>query len=521
MKFRFIYIFLIAILQSFELGDKSYSLTGNYNQPGTSRYESVDQKYPSIPLEGLINAEEYLLGPGDGIYINIVTSNKIINLNLSVSPTGDLLIPVVGLISLNGLTLQDGIVEIKNKCLEKYNDSDISVTLSSIRKIKIKALGGFEESGFYTSTPINRVSDIYNEIVSRNSKNLELNKRNIILQRDETDYYIDLLKFHLFGNDSQNPFLQTGDVLKFNYIDEYISISGGVQSPGEYPFLRGETLNDIVTLAGGFKFNAAKDDIIITRYALDGTKTDILVKSKDFDQTLVSPFDFINIKVQNKYLIHDIVEIKGEVVNPGFYSVIEGSTSVKELIDKAGGYTLLADRDKILFSSKYNEIHLQNMSASYHDYIDKSYKIDNPDKVRLLYSSNKVYTERVLGYKLYDDDVIEVPKNHPFVELVGAVKYPGLYEYDSNYSMNYYISQAGGITGSESRDIFIIKAHTNHRIKFKGDKIESGDIIYVTEKINWDRRTKILDTVSVTQAIASTLSMILTILIATGSINGV
>ena len=126
-----------------------------------------------------------------------------------------------------------------------------------------------------------------------------------------------------------------------------------------------------------------------------------------------------------------------------------------------------------------------------------------------------------LLYKLYDDDVVEIPKNHPFVEVIGAVKYPGLYEYGSNQSMNYYINQAGGITGSESRDIFIIKAHTNQRIKYKGHTIESGDIIYIAEKINWDRRTKILDTVSVTQAIASTLSMILTILIATGSVNGV
>ena len=84
-----------------------------------------------------------------------------------------------------------------------------------------------------------------------------------------------------------------------------------------------------------------------------------------------------------------------------------------------------------------------------------------------------------------------------------------------NYSVNEYIHQAGGITGAESKDVFIIKAHTNQRIKYDNkSKIESGDVLYVVEKINWDRRTKILDTVSVTQAIASTLSMILTIIIA-------
>ena len=520
MIFRFIYVLLIAALHSFELNDKSFSLAGNYNQSGSSASEFLDQRISSIPLEGLVDAEKYILGPGDGIYINIVTSNKIINLNLSISPTGDLLIPVVGIVDLNNLSLKDGIKEIKDKCLDKYNDSDVSVTLSNIREFKIKVLGGFDGAGFYVSSPMSRVSDIYNKIISRNSKNLELNKRYIILNRDNVDYHIDLMEFHLNGDDTQNPFLRTGDILEFSYIDKYLSISGGIQLPGKYPFINDETLSDIILLAGGFKSNADKNEIIITRYSSDGSKLDIIVNNEKFNDTPVAPFDFINIKVQNNNLIHDIVEIKGEVVNPGFYSIVEGKTSIKDLIAKAGGYSSLADEDKILFRSKYNENYFKNKNTSYHDYVDKSYKTDSPDKIKLLYSSSKLYTKQVLDYKLYDDDAVEIPRKHPFVEIAGAVKYPGLYEHNDNYSMSEYIRMAGGITGSESRNIFIIKAYTNQRIEYKGNEIESGDMIYVAEKINWDRRTKILDTVSVTQAIASTLSMILTILIATGSVSG-
>ena len=155
------------------------------------------------------------------------------------------------------------------------------------------------------------------------------------------------------------------------------------------------------------------------------------------------------------------------------------------------------------------------MSGNYHDYIDKSYRLDNPDDIRFLYSSNKAYTNEVLDYKLYDNDIVEVPKYHPFIEIIGAVQYPGLYEFNENYSINEYIYQAGGIKETESKDIFIIKAHTNQRIKYDNkSKIESGDVLYVVEKINWDKRTKVLDTVSITQALASTFSMILTIYIA-------
>jgi hypothetical protein len=63
--------------------------------------------------------------------------------------------------------------------LDKYNDSNVSLTLSNIREFRIKALGSFNESGFYISTPISRVSDIYDQILRRNSKNSKLNKTKI------------------------------------------------------------------------------------------------------------------------------------------------------------------------------------------------------------------------------------------------------------------------------------------------------------------------------------------------------
>ena len=515
MILRFIYMILLAsMLKSFDLDGKSFDVNSKYNQSISVQHETLEQKNLSFPLEDLINQDEYILGPGDGVYINIVTSNKIVNLNLFVSPTGDVLVPVVGIINVNGLTIKDGFLKIKNKCLDKYNDSSVSLTLSNIREFRIKALGPFNESGIYISTSVSRISDIYDQILRKNSNNSKLNKRNIILKRDNSDYSIDLMKFYLFGDENENPFLRSGDELYFNFIDEYITISGGVKSPGNYPYLPGESLSDILLLSGGFKFNADSEEILISRY-INEKKIDILIEKESFPGTEVLPFDFINIKIKNNHLIHSIVEIKGEVINPGLYSIIEGESSIKNLVDKAGGYTSLADRDKILFTSKYAEKYSQKLKGAYHDYVDKSYRLDNPDDIRFFYSSNKAYTNEVLDYKLYDNDIVEVPKYHPFIEIIGAVQYPGLYEFNENYSIDEYIYQAGGIKETESKDIFIIKAHTNQRIKYDNkSKIESGDILYVVEKINWDKRTKVLDTVSIAQALASTFSMILTIYIA-------
>ena len=142
---------------------------------------------------------------------------------------------MVGTVKVDGLTINKGFKLIEKKCLKKYNDSNVSITLSKIRDIKIKVLGPFRESGIYVSNPINRVSDIYNQIITKNLEysladtsiaNLEeiLSKRNIILERDSKEYRVDLFKFNITGDDNQNPFLETGDVIYFDLLNNQFTI---------------------------------------------------------------------------------------------------------------------------------------------------------------------------------------------------------------------------------------------------------------------------------------------------------
>ena len=64
----------------------SFNLENQFSTLGSSsiKTESLRQNFLSEPLESLINPNEYTLGPGDGIYLNIVTANQIVNLNLFV-----------------------------------------------------------------------------------------------------------------------------------------------------------------------------------------------------------------------------------------------------------------------------------------------------------------------------------------------------------------------------------------------------------------------------------------------------
>ena len=521
MKFVFLCMGLVLsnLFGSFNLDSQFANLNSS-----SIKKEAVKQTYLSEPLERVIDVDDYILGPGDGIYLNIVTANQIVNLNLFVSPIGDILIPVVGTVGVDGLTINNGFKLIKSKCLEKYNDSNIFITLSKVREFKIKVLGPFEESGIYVSTPINRVSNIYNQIMTKNTEstlidksivNIKdlLSKRNIILTRDGKDYRVDLMKFNLLGEDTLNPFLRTGDIIYFNLLDNHITVTGGVKSPGIYEFVNGETLTDFIKLTGGFNYNADYDKIELIRYISDFEASSLIIHESEFDNTVLFAQDLINVRVKNNYKEHKLVEITGQVVNPGFYAITEGVTTVKDIIEKSGGYTSIADRNKI--SIMYvNDIGEKGTTEgtkyfneeAYHDFTHKLYKINELNQLVSINSSAREHTEKILNYTVYKGDVIDIPKQFPYVQIIGAVKYPGLYSYNSNKSINQYLNDAGGITDKETQDIFIIKPYSGQRINYNDiKKIESGDIIYIVDKIKYDRRTNIKDAIQITSGIASTL----------------
>ena len=123
-------------------------------------------------LDKPVNPYQYIVGPGDQIRINIISSNEAFNYLLTVSPTGELLIPSVAIISVYGLTLNKAKIKIE-KVVKKWNqNAKIYSTIEQIRKFKLKVIGQLKHPGLYDVTPMTRVSDLYDIIIENNKKEL-------------------------------------------------------------------------------------------------------------------------------------------------------------------------------------------------------------------------------------------------------------------------------------------------------------------------------------------------------------
>ncbi|MBT5783259.1 MAG: polysaccharide biosynthesis/export family protein, partial [Candidatus Marinimicrobia bacterium] len=124
---------------------------------------SMSKEKPFL-IDKSISPEQYKVGPGDQIHINIISSNETFDYSLVISPTGELLIPSVGLINTNKLNLYELIKEIKNKIKSWNSNAQVNIELEGVRKFKVLVTGQFDNAGYFVATPITRVSDLYENL---------------------------------------------------------------------------------------------------------------------------------------------------------------------------------------------------------------------------------------------------------------------------------------------------------------------------------------------------------------------
>ena len=168
-------------------------------------------------LEITISPDHYIVGPGDKFAINIISSDGVFNHILEVTPTGELLLPLIGLINIDQLSLKSAIEQIKKLGYSKYENGKLEITLIKLRSFRVSVTGAIKESGFVIVSSIDRLSNV----IKKSGGFLPLSKEfNIVItHKDETSDYYNYLEFLRTGDISQNPIINYGDRINIPYGD--------------------------------------------------------------------------------------------------------------------------------------------------------------------------------------------------------------------------------------------------------------------------------------------------------------
>ena len=326
MKFRLLILFIISI----GLSGQDW---GKITQTNESDAEALEQQnlmlneLEPLVLEVRVSPENYIVGPGDVFQISIETTENFL-FQVPVGPTGEILIPYVGVISLNALNLNDAVDQISTRCKETFNISTVHVSLIQIRQFRVPVTGAVLEPGLKTVSAMMRLSDVL-EIaqVSPLAREFEIS-----IERDGSLIRYDIIKYYSRGEIEQNPVLSQGDRVHVPFGDiatEGILVQGSVEQPGFDIIRPDEILSEYVQRKVLFNEEIDVESIKIIR------KTDSKVETLS-----LPPSDFGEVELmagdQVEFLSLKPVSVIGYVGNPGSYRFIPGLTS-GDYVARAGG----------------------------------------------------------------------------------------------------------------------------------------------------------------------------------------
>jgi len=304
---------------------------------------------------------------------------------------------------------------------------------------------------------------------------------------------------------------------------QLIEIDGEVKFPGVYPLALNARVDDLVIAAGGLNESAYLARAELTRNRVEDSVNIQTVNKRSISINLASALDSqtvhnVLLHSKDRLNIHQIpawsenhvIELRGEFVFPGKYTIRRGE-SLSDLISKAGGFTQFAHPEGSVFTRiKLQELEQQNLlklasdlrveiaSKSLSDEsFNQSYSeiqslLSDLTKLqpvgRLVLDLPNVVENNSYDVLLEDGDVLYVPTHKNSVNVIGQVQVTSSHIYDENLTARDYLANSGGVKKrADAERIYIISA--NGRIKMmendnwfaseRGSNMQPGDTVVV------------------------------------------
>ena len=331
-------------------------------------------------------------------------------------------------------------------------------------------------------------------------------------------------------------------------VQQTIAIHGEVQYPGTYKYADNETLEDFVLQAGGLKESASMHNVLVSRRIVNPhaiTTDSILAQSFNFSLKdgfvidgepgfKLKPFDEVYVRKSPGYFTQQNVEIEGEVMFAGTYTLTKKNERLSDLFKRAGGGTDLAYIPGARLERKVNDAErirleelvkmrkeekervMQEIAINNNRSVGEMQQVVNMEELTEIPETYHVGIEldKALANPggdfdivLREGDRIHVPTYNGTVKIEGEVMYPNTIAYKEGKSAKYYINQAGGYNRyAKKNQAYVIYMNGTVAKVNDGAKILPGCEIVVPQKA-MNRKLGIAEYMSIGSTAAAIATM--------------
>lgn len=279
--------------------------------------------------------DSYILGVGDIVAISIwglSQESGVYEINKSgfITPTR------MPRIYLKGISLGKARELLKRRFSSYYSfrPEEFELTINYSRTITINIVGEVINYGAFTLPAINTA---FNALVAAGGPSDIGSVRNIqLIRAGQAPKRIDIYEYLLDPSVKNEYYLQENDFISIPLAERLVTINGAVKKPFTFELTQGEELKKLIEFAGGFKDNAYKGKLQITRFVndeeviidvdyrtLENSSNDFKLLSSDIItvQSIAKPYK-------------NFIEISGSVEFPGRFELVTGM-KISNLIGKA------------------------------------------------------------------------------------------------------------------------------------------------------------------------------------------
>lgn len=462
----------------------------NVFRHGTGNTNELPMDLPAGP--------EYVLGPGDGLIVNLwglphLGSFELPQrLNRMVDRQGQVALPEAGTVAIAGQTIAQAQEVIQKALSAQFQNIRVEISLARLHTVRVYVVGDVQRPGAYDlsslSTPLNALYAAGGP-TSRGSLRTVRHYRGKELIRE-----VDLYDFLLHGVRSDVEHLLPGDTLLVPPVGPQVTVSGMVRRPAIYELKGEQNLSEVLKLAGGVQVAAALGQINIERIDAHERHTmanlslpqdgngDGAAKAletfhvQDGDRVLVSPILPYNEKA---------VYLQGHIFRPGKYAYHDGIT-VNDL--------LRSYQDVLPEPAEHAEI----IRLSPPDFRPTTIAFNLSD---VLSGGDPISLQPFDVIRVFSRYEIDPPK----VTIRGEVLRPGKYPLSQGMTVTGLLDMAGGFKRSAYRQQADLSSYvvrddkeilTDHHVVEIGKaeagdksadlKLKPGDILSIRQLTGWE-----------------------------------
>ena len=386
--------------------------------------------------------DRYQLGPGDKLIIRYSSPTlEVQDKAVTVDALGNLFVPVTGTkLVVRGMTLLQVQSALEKEMARAIRNVTVTATLSELRTMSVSIVGEITLPGNYQFPS---VITLFNALLSAGGPTFRGSIRNIEVRRSNAKaIQIDLYKYLLNGDASQDIPLQPGDLILIPPMNKMVGARGAVNREMVFELKNDERLSDLLKMAGG-----AQSDALLERVEVSSVQQDVERQLLNYNLSKGENPILKNGDVLKVYTLRpdnqNTITVEGAVDQPRAYPFTKGMT-VATALDLARGLLREAylERADLVRENPDKTISLIPIN------LQKALRREPSDDLPLQrYDRIKIYGEAEVKWL-----------DSRYVELKGAVRKPGRFVRMDSMRLSDLILQAGGLLPEASFEkIFVFK----------------------------------------------------------------